>query len=385
MTLRLRSGGMSWLCGIGWAGLAMLAALDAGCSSSGSGSGVSVATACADIAAARCDEASVCSLADGETGTGFNVLENYGDKPTCVTRQTLNCTNALNAPQNGNTPAQVVMCAAVFNTFSCQDFFDNLPPTVCVPPGPRGTGASCTFNGQCASGYCNGTKTSVCGTCGAPPAVGADCTDSICANGDRCVGATTLCEAVVSSNGTCDSGHPCDRGLSCVGENAKTMTSGVCETAGTRVGLACGGTTLPGCDSTRGLYCGGPTGAKSCMQVIYPGYSGSVSVGGTIGSDGGGGSDAGVGVGPTPKGTVCGQLADGSRVGCVAGNCYTATGLATGADTGTCVPFAIDGAACDTTVGPGCMYPARCVVASGGDGATVGTCVVPIATLCPGS
>jgi hypothetical protein len=380
MTLRLRGGARQSWSGIGLAVASMLAAA---CSSSSGGSGVSIATACADVAAARCDQASVCSLGDGETGTGFNVLENYGDKPTCVARQTLNCTNALNAPQNGNTPQEVVMCVAAFNTYSCQDFFDNQPPAVCAPPGPRGSGATCTFNGQCASGYCNGTKTGVCGTCGAPPAVGTDCSGSVCANGDRCVAATTLCEAVVASSGSCDSAHPCDRGLSCVGQNDKTMTSGVCQTAGTRVGVACGGTTLPGCDPTRGLYCGGPTGAKTCMRVIYPGYNGSVTDGGAVGTNGGAGSDAGAG--PTLEGTDCGQLADGSRVGCIAGSCYTAAGLATGSAMGSCIPFAADGAACDTTVGPGCMFPARCVVSAGGDGATTGTCVVPVATMCPGS
>jgi hypothetical protein len=117
------------------------------------------------------------------------------------------------------------------------------------------------------------------------------------------------------------------------------------------------------------------------MRVIYPGYNGSVSAdgGAAIATDGGG-SDAGTA--PTPAGIACGLLADGSRVGCVAGNCYTATGMATGSDQGTCKPFAVDGAPCDTTVGPGCMLPARCVIAGAGDGGTVGSCVVPVATMC---
>jgi hypothetical protein len=138
---------------------------------------------------------------------------------------------------------------------------------------------------------------------------------------------------------------------------------------------------MPGCDGTRGLFCGGPNGAKTCMRVIYPGYNGSVSAdgGGTTATDGGG---AGTATAPTPTGTACGLLADGSRVGCVAGNCYTATGTATGSDQGTCKPFAVDGAPCDTAVGPGCMFPARCVGGGAGDGGTAGSCVVPVATLC---
>ena len=372
----LRLFGTWTLCGT-W-----LAAAALGCSSNSSG--VSAATACAEVAQARCTEGSVCSLADGVLGTGFNILANYGDLTTCVTRQTLNCTKALAAPQNGNTPAQLQQCLAAFMTYSCRDFFDNQPPAACAPTGPRASGSPCTFDGQCLSGSCNGTKSSVCGTCGDPPVAGADCSDSTCADGYRCVAASSECQLALSSNGACDSGHPCERGLSCVGENAKTMTAGTCETAGTRLGVACGG-TLPGCDPTRGLYCGGPAGAKTCMQIIYPGYNGSVTAdGGATPAATDGGAGSATGAAPTPAGTPCGQLADGSRVGCVAGDCYTATGLAGGSDLGACQPLAADTGACDTAVGPGCMFPARCVVFNGGNG-TAGTCVIPDATICPSS
>jgi hypothetical protein len=351
----------------------------AGCGSSGSSD--SIAAACADIASARCDQASICTLPDGETGTGFNLLENYGNRATCVSRQTLNCTNALNAPDNGNNPAEVRMCIAAFPAFTCTQFFNNQPPPACQPTGPRAVGAVCTFNGQCMTGQCDGTKTSVCGTCGSAPQVGADCSDSTCADGERCVSATTTCQMIVASGGSCDPGHPCDRGYSCIGENTKTMTPGMCGPAATGIGSPCGGTN-PGCDGTRGLFCGGPSGAKTCMRVIYPGYNGTVSAdGGTATATDGGGTDAGSAP-TTASGTPCGVLADGSKVGCVAGQCYTATGIATGSDQGTCKPFALDGEPCDRTVGPGCMYPARCVL-SAGDGGTTGTCVVPVATMCP--
>jgi hypothetical protein len=365
----------SWRVSLG----ALAAVAAAGCSSSSS-TGVSIATACHDVAVARCNQASSCTLADSEAGLGFNILQNYGSLETCVTRQELNCTNALNAPQNGNNPAQIEKCVAALGT-DCTAFFDNMPPTACTPTGPRAAGASCTFNGQCMSGACNGTKNSVCGTCGTAPAVGEDCSDSTCAYGDRCVASVETCAAIVPLNGTCDGTHPCDRGFSCVGDNAKTMTTGTCQQASTSIGTACSGTTS-GCDPTRGLYCGGPSGAKTCMRVVYPGYNG------TVGADGGvtandAGSDGSVAVPPTPAGTACGQLTDGTRVGCVAGDCYTTTGRASGSDLGTCKPFANDGDACDTVLGPGCMSPARCVVSGGGDGGTMGTCVVPVATMCP--
>jgi hypothetical protein len=334
--------------------------------SCGSISGPSIDKACADVAQARCNQGSECSLPETVTGTGFNILETYGTLQTCLARQTLNCMNGLTAPGTGNSPAKVELCVTEFPTYTCQDFFDNEPPADCAVTGSRQNGAGCTFNGQCVSGYCQGTKNTVCGTCADPPAVGAECSDSTCAQGQRCVAAIQQCQDVVSMNGVCDATHPCDRGLACVGADAATMTSGTCETAGTRVGLACGG-TMPGCDATLGLYCGGPAGSKTCMQVLY----------GADGADAGAQStDGGAG-----GGIPCGVLADGSHVGCIAGGCYTTTGPATGSDLGVCKPFAPDNMPCDTTLGPDCMPPARCVASSAGSSA--GTCLVPAASLCP--
>ena len=345
----------------------------AGCSS-GNSSSITIAQACADVAMARCNLRSQCTLPDGVVGVGANVLETYGDMPTCLQREALACTNGLSAPQTGNNPAAVETCIAKFSSYSCMDFFDNLPPMDCTPLGARADGATCTFNAQCQSGFCNGIKNAVCGTCGAPPAEGDDCSDSACTRGDRCLGATSTCATVVSSNGMCDGTHPCDRGLSCVGSDAKTMTPGTCETAGTRVGLACGG-SMPGCDATRALTCQGPSGAKTCTPTGYGGTTSGPDGGITAASDGGAPD-------PTPTGTACGALPDGTRVGCVAGDCYTDSGRASGSDLGTCKPFAADGEACDATVGPGCMAPARCVVSAG---STAGTCVVPVGSMCPGA
>src|SRR5205823_4071670 len=146
-----------------------------------------------------------------------------------------------------------------------------------------------------------------------------------------------------------DDTHPCDRGLSCVvtGNDA----TGICATAGTRVGLACGG-KAPGCDGTRGLSCVTMAGAGTCQPIglagTMPGPDGGVTAARP---------DGGPGAAPTAAGTPCGQLADGSRIACVAGTCITLAG----ADLGACVPFAADGYPCDTAAGPGCMPPARCV------------------------
>jgi hypothetical protein len=104
------------------------------------------------------------------------------------------------------------------------------------------------------------------------------------------------------------------------------------------------------CDPTLGLACLGGAGAKTCTAIQYVG-----------------------------DGMPCGLLSASSFVGCSNGTCYTATGVATGADQGTCKANATDGAGCDTTVGPVCLTPARCVTTGA---STSGTCTVPDGHTC---
>ena len=324
--------------------LVVLGAVSVGCGGSG---GPSAAKACGDLAAARCQERSMCSAVGGSATPGASLVRMYGDTQTCIMRETLACQNGLAAPHTGQSPAKIESCAADFPTFSCQDFFDNNPPADCVAAGTLANGTACAFNGQCQSSYCQGTKASVCGSCADPPQPGADCTGSTCWHDQRCVASTMTCAAVVSQNGACDAGHPCDNGLTCVGDTATTM--GTCQTAGTTVGAACGGATA-GCDGTLGLYCAGAAGSKACAEVALVG-----------------------------DGQPCGVLADGSHVGCKAGDCYTATGMAGTGEMGTCKAAVDAPAACDTMLGPGCLAPARCVLTAG---STAGSCVVPTANGC---
>jgi hypothetical protein len=91
-----------------WIAVAVVSsAVACGSSSSNGKSSVTVDQACADIAQARCHLRSDCSVPEGETGLGFNVLENYGDLDTCLAREALGCQNGLAAPQNGNSPNNV--------------------------------------------------------------------------------------------------------------------------------------------------------------------------------------------------------------------------------------------------------------------------------------
>ncbi|HVT07150.1 MAG TPA: hypothetical protein VHO67_06820 [Polyangia bacterium] len=338
------------------------------CSSATVGDTITVEQACSELATARCSLRSNCNLPDGARGVGFGVRELYGDMPTCLAREALACTSALTAPQTGNTPGAVQLCVRAFMTYSCADFLDNVPPLSCTPAGPRASGAPCAFDSQCQTGVCNGVRAAVCGTCGDPPGLGEDCSASTCARGARCLAAGETCAPLGATADACDDTHPCDRGLSCLVSGADT--SGTCEIAGTRVGLECGG-KMRGCDATRGLFCAGAPGSTTCQPL---GLAGTMP-------DGDGGvtaanPDGGPTV-PTPAGTPCGVLADGSRIGCVAGTCVpqAAAGL------GACVPFAPDGYPCDTAAGPGCMPPARCVPDADG---TAGTCMIPNGADCPG-
>src|SRR5689334_8905386 len=115
-------------------------------------SGPTIQQACQDLAQARCDKRSTCTMLAGATGPGASLVRVYGDMATCLQREQLACQNGLMAPQTGNSPTRVEACVKAFATFSCQDFFDNNPPADCVVTGTRANVITCTFNGQCASG-----------------------------------------------------------------------------------------------------------------------------------------------------------------------------------------------------------------------------------------
>jgi hypothetical protein len=323
--------------------------LAVGCGSAASkatdGGGVAGPTAqqaCADMAQAECAERMSCS-------GGANIERTFGNLDECTIRETLACLNGLAAPQTGNSPALIEQCVAAFGTYSCADYFNDNPPAACTVVGARPAGAVCEFNGQCASGYCSGTKDTLCGTCSAPPAAGASCAASNCGHAQTCVDATLMCESYRTIGSACDAAGPCGSGLVCVGAVAATSTPGTCQAAAEGVGTACGG-TMPGCDGGMGWFCGGAAGAKTCMAVSY--------VGDTM---------------------PCGDLSPTSFADCTAGGCYTGTGIAGTGQTGTCKTDALEGAGCDTVLGPGCLTPARCV--TNGDG-SAGTCALPTGATC---
>ena len=298
-----------------------------------------------------------------------------------MARQTLNCTNALNgAPERQHPDAGRAVRRRARHLF-LRDFFDNQPPAACTPTGPRASGSPCTFNGQCMSGSCNGTKTSVCGTCGAPPAAGADCSDSTCADGDRCVAATTECQLALSSNGACDSGHPVRPGPLLRGRERQDDDHRDLPDRLHARRRRLRRTTLPGCDRTRGLYCGGPERRQDLHADHLPRLQrqrqrrrlGRPAERRRHGPT----------TGAAPPRRPAPRAASSPTARASAASPATATRRPASPPAAISAPASrsrTTSGACDTTVGPGCMFPARCVV-SGGDGGTAGTCLVPDATI----
>jgi hypothetical protein len=323
--------------------LTFAAAAIAGCG------GTSGDTACADSAAARCAQRATCTNSVGITKV-------YGDMATCLAREKLSCTNALAAKGTGNTPDRVEQCVAALKTESCADYLSGNIPAACVNTGTLADAAGCAFAGQCSSTYCTGLTNAACGTCGEPVASGGDCTNGgTCARGQTCfttpgsMGMAMSCITEGVAGASCTRSMPCAAGLSCVGMMTMGAT-GMCMPAGTAVGTACDPTsrTAPGCDRSVGLFCNATS--KTCTAVTF-----------------------------AANGAACGVGSDGNLIDCTAGVCYGSVIGGAMPMMGTCKADAADGAACDTTNGPGCISPARCVTASG---STAGTCQLSDATKC---
>lgn len=308
--------------------------------------GVSADKACTDLAQVQCAKRVSCT--NTINVEGVNVLRAFGDVQTCLAREKLACMDGLAAPGTGNSPAMVEKCVDVFPTYACADFIGANPPAECAPTGSRSTGQACVFNGQCASGFCSGNKIAICGACAASPDPSTPCMTSNCGHGQVCVASTMLCQNRGAMDAACDAADPCGVELSCAGPAPTT-----CKPALTQVGDPCGGANLATCQNDLGLACLGPAGMKVCTSVTF-----------------------------VADKEPCGTLADGSRADCTAGDCYTATAPALASEMGTCKSKVDTGTACDTALGPDCLAPSRCVPTT--DGATAGTCTLPLGTAASG-
>lgn len=306
---------------------------------SSSTSTTSAAQAYADVAQARCNKIQQCDPQ--------GLLNTYGDLAGCTTTQAASCVSNLSAPDTANTPEHTEGCAQAIPGESCDDYLLGNSPSACQPPaGPREAGSACAVSGQCANANCLILKTQACGTCAPAPVAGDSCANATCAPGLVCDKVTLTCAAPLSaSSGACDDSSACAPGLTCLG-NTDGGPSGSCvplATLGGNCDLADGGSR---CDGRFGLYCSVPAG-KVCAPVANA-------------------------TAAQPCGTI-----DGGVIECVAGGfCQKPAN----SKSGTCVPPAADGAACDTVNGPICAAPARCVLSA--VGGTTGSCQATLPQSC---
>lgn len=304
---------------------------------SGCPKSISADQACADFAAAQCAKLDQC-IVNGTTSR-------YGGVGICQSRQTQACLTRLAAPDTGNNPTDVELCAQQLPTASCGDFDLGNVPECLAKVGGRADGQRCTFPGQCQSSNCAIATGTNCGTCAEANQPGNSCADASCSHGFVCVKDTQQCQLRGTSSSTCDAAHPCGAGLSCV--TASGAQSGTCESAGSSVGTPCDPQrqTAAACDPNLGLYCDGTTG--SCLAVTY-----------------------------AVAGGQCGFVRP-IVVDCT--NDSTCFG-AQGQTPGRCVANVADGMPCDTQAGPSCLPPAQCV--TGSASATAGTCQLPDPAAC---
>lgn len=272
------------------------------------------------------------------------VVSRYGDVATCQRRMTDNCVAALRARDTGNSAAAVRDCAAAIPSATC-DAFEGGTVAACAPKaGARMNGAACTYSAQCQSTFCQLTRGTGCGTCAAPSKAGDACATVTCSRGFTCA-ANDTCQPDGALSATCGRDLPCGYGLSCV--TPMRAMSGTCQTAVSTVGAACDPRreTGPGCAAWARLTCDATS--RTCVDepLAQPGQ---------------------------PCGVIGGVV-----TGCAgAATCIGASGMTPGS----CKALALEGQPCDTTAGPACMSPARCI--TGGGTATAGTCQLPDATTC---
>ncbi len=331
---------------------AMVGVVSAGCGGSGAGTTTSMGTggeggsptidsACAEIAKARCEKLDSCS-------DDYLVKVRYGDVATCEDRVAANCRSSLAADGTGNSASADEACAQSYAGEACVDLENDKLTTACrTKAGALADGAACAFSAQCASAFCLTQDAQPCGTCAPAPKDGDPCTTTAqCGPNQGCASYSGQCTTFAAIGEACGLGKLCGAGASCVGGSA-TVT-GTCRAAMAKAGDACDSTleAASGCDANLGLDC--DSTSQKCVAI-------------SLAEDG------------QPCGTV-----SGVTVGCAAGGrCF----IVDGSGTGTCKAAAKDGAACDTTNGPGCLLPARCVTKGA---STAGTCQLDSAKACTG-
>jgi hypothetical protein len=314
----------------------------------------SASQACADWARARCQRYDACS-------DGLYVQIHWGDEATCESSGVQTCTIGLSSNGTASSAATFEACAQALPAESCADFLGDSPVSACAAlAGSLANGAPCVGSSQCQSTYCAVPQYATCGVCAAVPAAGSACAvaaDCGARGGLTC--AENVCVAFGQASASCSAAAPCGIGFDCVG--ATKTQPGSCQATVATVGATCDPkrATAASCDPTLELTCDPTT--KMCVQNTV------VDAGATCGAVGGGEAKC------AASGTCVIPTADAGAddAGSDAGAAQT---------TGTCLAAAATGSPCDTSAGPACIAPAKCVTAS--DASTAGTCQVANPATC---
>ncbi|MBL8611894.1 MAG: hypothetical protein JNL38_31410 [Myxococcales bacterium] len=247
----------------------------------------------------------------------------YTDVANCVARQKIGCKNTVTAKGTGITSTDITTCGSGLSNASCDKIYnsDNTPLDGCRPKtGTLEAGTACQDDSQCKSSFCK-FGTSSCGACGTRAAAGSKCdSTNDCEFGLVC-GATSTCVKPGAAGDSCSNDKPCGGKLVCKTGTAGS-TTGTCAAPG-GAGDACNGAD---CDGSKALFCSAES--RQCQAAKF-----------------------------ANPGEACGFVS-GTYTGCSGPGAVCAT---TGTGNGTCKAGAKDGEACDTTKGPFCQTPARCV------------------------
>jgi hypothetical protein len=228
----------------------------------------------------------------------------YGSRDAQAARIRLNC-NLYDLPSVLFPPSPFQDCAAALAAQSCSDWIDGAIPSACAQSGSLGLGATCTSGYQCASDLCDIPATG-CGKCNTLPGDGEPCYRGFCDAGLVC-NPSGNCVTPGGAGAACSADSPCAESLACHG--------GTC---GERGGVGAPCASNGECDIYQGTICAMNT---KCVPVV--------------------------------TGSMCTVRPDGTYVFCAAG--------ATCQMDGSCLPAAADGAACNMTNGPDCVWPAECL------------------------
>ncbi len=290
---------------------------------------LTVEKACDKMAAEICDALDACAAPV--------VQVFYGDKKTCVERQTLGCNLDQSVAGITRSAADISACGDAVKSASCPDLVASRFPEACaVKPGPRVNGMGCGSDWQCDSTYCRRADMA-CGVCGPRMAEGQACTvPTGCQAGMVCA-ASMQCATPRELGAACGDNLPCRSDLYCT-----KAIAGTCAPKVGQEGGACVDSTNA-CDIIQGVACNifAAPANRTCEKL-----------------------------GVAKGGDACGIVNGGLTVCVALSPCSGLLGLS-----GACPNPAGDGAPCGagTPNNANCLAPAQCVA---------GICRLPSAPSC---